>query len=140
LRRIEFDWRGDAGLSMLPRFQFEMQMYRHSVASLGVEFSVTEIDNPDLTGSVTYTVLFEVEDGSPESQQMERALKMLAARVAPVTLYPFCREALVSMAHRAGLMDFVPPITNVGALWTPEELDLPDPPSDDDPESVDEVG
>lgn len=132
LLHIEFDWRGDTVLSTVPQFQFELQLHRNSTASIAVDFTVTEIDNPALTSSVTYQVLFEIEDGSPESRQMEMALRMLAARVAPVTLYPFCREALVGMAHRAGLADFVPPITNVGALWTPDEVPLPAPPAEYD--------
>lgn len=127
LRHIEFDWRGDT-LSTVPQFQFELQLYRYSNESMAVDFTVTEIGVPDLIGRVTYQVVFEIEEGSPESRQMEVALRMLTARVAPVTLYPFCREALVSMAHRAGLADFVPPITNVGALWSLEEIPLPDPP------------
>ncbi len=129
LRHVAFEWRGENALSMLPRFQFGMQLYRYSFSLLGVDFTVTEIDNSDLTCSVTYHVVFEIEDGSPESHQMDRALRMLAAQVAPTTLYPFCREALVSMANRAGLTEFVLPVTNVGALWTPEGIDLPAPPA-----------
>lgn len=131
LRQIEFEWRGESAPTEPPRFQFGMQLYRYTAAMLGVDFMVTAIDNPELTAHVTYFVIFEIEEGSPESRQMDRALTMLAARVAPVTLYPFCREALVGMAQRAGMTELVPPITNVGALWSPEELTLPEPPAED---------
>lgn len=128
LRQMEFDWRGAAEPGTVPRFQFGMELYRHSAGSLGVDFTVTAVDAPGLTAQVTYGVLFEIEEGSPEGREPERALRMLAARVAPVTLYPFCREMLVSTAQRAGLTDFVLPVSNVGALWTLEEIPLPDPP------------
>ncbi|HEX6913022.1 MAG TPA: hypothetical protein VF142_21615 [Longimicrobium sp.] len=132
LHALSFQYDGSVGgeLPQPIKVQFEIGVVRLAELALGVEFTSRVIEIPELTASATYRVEFVLEPGSPEAEQPERALRLLACRIAPVTLYPFCREALTSTAQRAGLTRFVTPITNVGALWEEDEIQIP--PVDDD--------
>jgi hypothetical protein len=127
LQSLNFNYAGVAGgeLPQPIKVQFEIGVVRLAELALGVEFTSRVIDIPELTASATYRVEFVLDPESPEGMQPERALQLLACRIAPVTLYPFCREALTSTAHRAGLTKFVTPITNVGALWEEDEIEIP---------------
>jgi hypothetical protein len=136
LSNLEFSWDGvpEAAIPNPVKFEFSMGFQRFSVYELGVEFRATLEEVPDLTASAAYRVTFALDPESPEGREPEKALRQIAARMAPVTLYPFCREALVSTAQRAGLLNVNAPISNVGLLWEPGELDIPAPDEDGDEE------
>jgi hypothetical protein len=125
LRRVDFDYEPDIALPQPLNIEFMLTMLRIDERELGVELVCSVVDVPGLTASVSYGIAFQLDPESPEGHEPDRAFKMICARMAPVTLYPFCREALTSIAQRAGLTQFVAPITNVGALWTPDEIDVP---------------
>lgn len=46
-----------------------------------------------------------------------------------MTIYPFIREAIASAATKAQLPSLILPIANVGALYSPEEIEIPAPPA-----------
>jgi hypothetical protein len=132
MRRFEF--RCDDEPGRIPdgtpiKYEWGMDVYRPDHFSVGVDFSV-EVNVGGISGSATYRILFKIDKESPSAEDVETNLRTLASRVAPTTLYPFVREAFSSAAARCGI-PFVLPFENVGALFSPAEIELPSPASGD---------
>jgi hypothetical protein len=126
LHALHFDYDGTGELPQPITVQFELEVSRTDPFGIEVEFTTRVLNVEGLVAHATYRVGFMLDPRSPEGQDPEDALRKLTCRIAPVTLYPFCREALTSTAQRAGLSNFVTPITNVGALWSEEEITIPE--------------
>ncbi len=133
LSEIAFRWEGEGDESFpeSAKFEFTLAFQRFDSFQLGVEFRATVVDVPDFHAEAAFRAVFVLDPESPEGKDPDMALQLIAVRMAPVTLYPFCREALVSTAQRAGLTRFTPPIANVGLLWSPDEIEIPPPPDPD---------
>jgi preprotein translocase subunit SecB len=104
-------------------YRWELEIHRFGLLSVGVEFTVG-VEAPNLEGQTVYRLVFELLEGSPEAEQPDRALRELAARAGPVTLFPYVRETFSSAASRCGLR-FVLPFQNVGTLFSADEIELP---------------
>ena len=131
LASLHFEWTGDQervqALDELP-VEYTLRLSRIASLSLAVEFGVHIVEIEGLTASAAFRMVASLVPDSPEAQKPEIAFRQFAARVAPLAIYPFVREALTSAAVKAALPAMVLPITNVGALFAQEELQLPDPP------------
>ena len=135
LASLHFDWQG----SRAPLEQHEgslqveyvLNVYRFDRLTIGVGFGVHVVGIDELTASAVFRMTAQLDPDSPEAGEPETAFRQFAARVAPLAIYPFVREALASAAIRANLPSVVLPITNVGGIFTPDEIELPDPPEDD---------
>lgn len=54
----------------------------------------------------------------------EEAWRHIAARLAPVLLYPFVRETIVSTLKKAGLDEPIPPILDFRQVFDPDSISL----------------
>lgn len=124
MRALSFSYDGPGEIPEGTTIDYEwgLEIFPLGLLTLGVEFTVG-VKLPDLEGRTVFRLIFELLEGSPEAEQPERALRELAARTAPVTLFPFVRETFSSAAMRCGLT-FVLPFQNVGTIFTPEEISL----------------
>jgi hypothetical protein len=122
MRSLSFSYDGSGTIPEGATIDYEwgLEIFEFGPLALGVEFTVG-VKLPDLEGRTVFRLIFELIEGSPEAEQPERALRELAARTAPVTLFPFVRETFSSAAMRCGLQ-FALPFQNVGALFTPDEI------------------
>jgi hypothetical protein len=122
MRTLSFSYDGPGEIPEGETIDYEwgLEVFPFGLLTIGVEFTVG-VKLPDLEGRTVYRVIFELLEGSPEAEQPERALRELATRTAPVTLFPFVRETFSSAAMRCGLT-FVLPFQNVGTLFTPDEI------------------
>lgn len=135
LASLQFDWQGSRAAIEQREGQLEVEyvlsISRFDHLSIGVAFGIHVIGIEGLTASAIFRMTAELEPGSPEASEPETAFRQFAARIAPPAIYPFVREALASAAIKANLPWIVLPITNVGGVFTPDEIDLPDPPEED---------
>lgn len=137
MARLRFEWDGAA----LPEdaewaYGWGISVVRPSALRIGVEFMVSIEDIPGLTAEVAYRMIFDLDPDSEEAKNAEHSLRTIAARLAPVAMYPFMREALVSAANRALVTNLILPIVYVGKLFTPEELEFPDAPAETEPDTA----
>lgn len=119
----DFDWEN------IP-LSFNLGLSRFSTEQLGVELSI-EIDIPITYVIVVYRATFEIEMLDSDPDDLERELRVVAAQVAPSTLYPFIRETVTTTSVKAGLPPLVPPIINFRSLFDPTSIDLPTPPTNE---------
>lgn len=129
MRSFSFRYEGEDHLPERVPLEFEwaLEVYRAAVFSIGVDLTL-RVRADRVAGETTYRLGFRLVEGSPEASDPDRALRSLAARAAPVTLYPYMRETFNSAAMRCGI-PFVLPFQNVGALFSPEEVEVPPPPA-----------
>lgn len=107
-----------------------MEVSRPRLLEISVDFSV-KIDVGPITSLIMYTLRVQIEEGSPAAQDPEKNLRLLSARFVPITLFPYMREAFSSASIRCGIPLSLP-FQNVGALFSPEELDIPEPETEHD--------
>lgn len=124
---LEFAFTGEALPEEPLNVEFGLSLHRFGALELGVEFSVEIKEVPDLTARVAFRMIFSLVEGSPEASNPELALRLVAARMAPVAMYPFMREALASVSQKALLEPLLLPVRNIGAMWDPEGIVLPAP-------------
>lgn len=137
LASLHFEWDGSQAALTLDgpmQVDYVLNVYRFDRLSVGVGFGLHVIGIEGLTASAVFRMKAELEPDSPEASEPESAFRQFAARVAPLAIYPFVREALASAAIKANLPAVVLPITNVGGVFTPDEIELPEPPSEGDTE------
>jgi hypothetical protein len=134
LASLHFDWQGSRATieAVLDELQVEyvLNVYRFDRLTVGVGFGVHLAGIEGLTASSVFRMTVALDPASPEAIDPEMAFRQFAARVAPLSIYPFVREALASAAIRAGLPSIVLPITNVGGIFTQDEIEVPDPPGE----------
>lgn len=122
---LEFSFTGDALPDEPLNVEFGLNLHRFGALELGVEFSVEIKDVPDLAARVAFRMIYSLVEGSPEASDPDLAFRLVAARMAPVAMYPFMREALVSVSQKALLEPLLLPVRNIGALWDPGAIALP---------------
>lgn len=129
MRTLSFTYDGSGEIPSGAAIDYEwgLEVFRFEPLMVGVEFYVG-VKVADLEGHTSYRIMFELLEGSPEAESPDRAIRELAARVAPVTLFPYIREAFGSAAMRCGVQ-FTLPFQNVGTLFSPEEITMSDLPS-----------
>lgn len=133
LSRIEFEFSGQA----LPaefelNTEFGLSVHRFSLLEIGIEFSVSIVEVPELQLAAAYRMVFRLDPEFPEAKDPEKAFKQVAARLAPLAMYPFLREVLASTALKAGLPQVVLPIQNVGDLFEAESIEVPPSPTEEE--------
>lgn len=106
--------------------EFILGLNRFGFLRLGVEFGVTVEGIEGLHAQTTFRMVFTLKPESPEAKDPVKAFQGVAARLAPVAMYPWVRETLASIAMKAGVPNLVLPIRNVGGLWNPAEIEIPD--------------
>ncbi len=132
LARMDFDFGGVGMAEDTPTStEYELSIHRFAHLTAGVEFSASIVDVPELRLSATYRMVFTLAPESPEAQQPETAFQQIAARLAPLAMYPFLRETLASAAMKAGLPPIILPIQNVGALFKADDIEVSPPPEED---------
>lgn len=109
---------------------YSIALHRFTALRLGVQFGAEIVDIPDFTARAVYRMIFTLKPESPEAADPEHAFGIIIARMAPVAMYPFIREALASISQKALLPALILPVQNVGSLWKVGELELPAPPED----------
>jgi hypothetical protein len=126
LRRSRFDWEGESDPSIEGGvFEYTLGILRINELSLGVEFAVSLTQVANLVLECRHRMTVTLKPGSPEASDPDRAFRLFAATMAPRAMYPFARETMSSLVSRAYLRGFVLPITNVGLLFDPDELEIP---------------
>jgi preprotein translocase subunit SecB len=131
LHRLHFEYEPGIEIPAPVPVTFEMELTRFGPLLLGVELTASIQDQPGLTARASFRVVFAIDENGPQAEDPDHAFKSIAAQMGPTTLFPFCREVLTSAAQRAGVNDFTLPVLWVGRLWSPDELDVPPPPSDE---------
>lgn len=126
LYELVFGFDGTGVPELAGRTQYKLTLNRLKPLELGVQFGVSVVNVPGLTLRATYRMIVSLREGSPEARDPERAFRGVATRIAPVAMYPFIREALLSAAQRALLPPIILPIMNVGLLWDPKEIKVPE--------------
>lgn len=101
-----------------------LSVARFGTDEIGVELSVALRELPTFSAEVSYRARFQVRK-TEDIDDLEVALKTIATRIAPATLYPFVREAIASAAARAGLQMPVLPVLNFAAMFSASEVELP---------------
>ncbi|HEX9939013.1 MAG TPA: hypothetical protein VGB15_17865 [Longimicrobium sp.] len=138
LASLHFDWEGSrATLEQQEapmQVEYVLNLSRFNRLAMGVGFGLHVVGIEGLTASAVFRMTAELDPDSSEASEPETAFRQFAARIAPLAIYPFVREALASAAIRANLPSIVLPITNVGSVFTPDEIELPDPPSEENTE------
>lgn len=107
---------------------YTLGVHRFSLHRIGVQFGAEIAGVPDLTAKAIYRMIFTLRAGSPEAEDPEAAFATLIARMAPVAMYPFVREAFASMAQKALMPHLILPVQNIGSLWSLGEVEVPPPP------------
>lgn len=126
LYSLQFEWRGSSEPDMsTAQTEFSLGVFRFHPLKLGVQFGAAVVDVPKLTARAVFRMVISLLPDSPEAENPDVAFKQFACRVAPLTIYPFVREAITSAAMKAQLPGMVLPIANVGALFTPDEITIP---------------
>jgi hypothetical protein len=127
LHTLRFSWGGTEPPELTTsEVEYTLGLHRFGRSEIGVEFGIRIEGVPDLEAEVSYRMIVSLKDGSSEAENPDTALRQIAARLAPVAIYPFLREGLASVATRAGIRDLILPIQNVGALFSPDEISLPE--------------
>jgi hypothetical protein len=128
LREFTFKYEGTGEIPDGAPINYEwgLSLHRLGLLELGVEFTVG-VAVAGLEGRVVYRVAFELDAGSDAAAEPAKPLTVLATRLAPQILYPYVREVYSSAAHRAGV-NFTLPIQNVGALFSPDQVQIPEAP------------
>lgn len=119
------------------KVEYSLSMSRLGEFRLGVQFGITVSDIPGLTARAVYRMMVSLRPDSPEAADPEEAFEHITARLAPVAMYPFAREAFASIAQKALLRPLILPVHNVGALWKIGEIEIP-PVSNHDTDGDDE--
>lgn len=102
---------------------------RHLVARLAVEIEGPIWSNFAVAYHTGYFVRGEVKD-----DELHAVLLQLGTRSAPLVLYPFVREAVVSTAQRAGGLAVNVPMMDFSSVeWNPP-IGLPEPEGETPPE------
>jgi preprotein translocase subunit SecB len=101
-----------------------LSVARFSEDEIGVELSVGIHDLPAFDIEASYRARFQIVS-TEEFEDLETALKTVAARIAPAALYPFVRETLASTLQRAGISLPLLPVLNFGAMFEPATVELP---------------
>lgn len=114
----------DEELNAATLVQIGYGVARFSTERIGVELTVSSNENPAVSFEVAYRATFEVQGGTQDTDYVSE-LQAVTAYVASATLYPFIRETVTSLAHRAGLSKFTLPLVNFHELVKPKELDIP---------------
>lgn len=132
MTELQFSYTGPSEITEGTQIEYDwgLGVYRFSELRIGIEFTVA-IRVAELVGHTTYRIGFELVGGTAEASDPDRALRTLAARVAPTTLFPYIRETFSSAALRCGL-NLVLPFQTVGALYSPEEIELPPAPVEEE--------
>lgn len=133
LYSLRFEWKGgpDPDVSRATT-EYSLSVVRFEPLQLGIQFGATVIGIPDLEASAWFRMIVTLRPESPEAADPDRAFRQLAARVGPVAMYPFIREAIASAAMKAQLPGLVLPIANVGGLFDEDEITIPPPDADGD--------
>jgi Preprotein translocase subunit SecB len=108
-------------------------LIRTSAERLLVELSTEIKDVPSFYVHVVYRIAFHTQISDATPGELERELRVVVAQVAPATLYPFIREAVVAAMARAGLPILVLPLVNFRNIVSPKDVTIPPPPSDTQP-------
>jgi preprotein translocase subunit SecB len=110
------------------RLGFGLSVARPSVNSLGVEYGVQIAENPAFRMEIAYRATFERVPPFGEGEDQQKFWRVVAARMAPTVIYPYIRETATTLFAKAGFPPSLMPVLQVGAMFEPEDTDIPDPP------------
>jgi preprotein translocase subunit SecB len=102
----------------------ELGVARLAQDEIGVQLTVSIKEGAPFMISVAYRARFQVEP-TEELGSLDEVLRIIAARIAPGTLYPFAREAISSCLARAGMQAPLLPVLNFGSMFDPGDIELP---------------
>jgi hypothetical protein len=109
------------------RTEFDLELSRFGLRELGVQFGVKLAGLEGLEAYASFRMVFKIPENSPHVGHEENVFRALAARVGPMAMFPFIREALATAAIKAHVLGVLLPIMNVGGLYDPEQIKLPPP-------------
>lgn len=104
---------------------FTLGIGRISLDTLVVDLSVTVKNITSVKAAATYRAHFKINVNSEDSSELEQSLKRVAAQTAPAILFPYLREAMSSVATKAGLNKLILPIVNFQNQFPIEDIELP---------------
>lgn len=136
LHSLRFEWKGGTEADVRnARTEYSLGLYRFGRLRLGIQFGAAISGVPRLEARAVFRMIVTFAPDSSEAADPESAFKPFAARVGPLTMYPFVREAITSAAMKAQLTALALPVADVGALFTEDEIQIPpvDPSGDEDP-------
>jgi preprotein translocase subunit SecB len=105
--------------------QFGMALARMGREILGVELELRVPDVPGLKVRVVYRAVFEVVQAPEDEDALERQLRVLVTRTAPVFLFPFFRETVASIAQKTG-QSLMLPMVNFNSVFDPAKAIIPE--------------
>lgn len=114
---------------------FELGFLRGPDNDVGVQLTVTVRDVPGAIISAAFRATFRLETTEGEAD-VETRMKMVAGHVAPSVIYPYIREAISTVAQRAGLRSVTLPIINFSTFFSLDEIDFPPAPTEAPSEQV----
>ena len=94
-----------------------------SRAVIDVTFALRVEKAFDVT--VAHRVVFRLPADRPQPDNIEDHWRQVAARLAPVVVYPYVREVVSSVTAKAGMAAATLPVLNVGAALDPATLNMP---------------
>lgn len=106
--------------------EFTLGIGRISRDTLVVDLSVAVKNISSVKASATYRAHFQVNADSDDSSDLEQSLKRVAAQTAPAILFPYLREAMSSVATKAGLNKLILPIVNFQNQFPIDDIELPE--------------
>lgn len=109
-----------------PNLEFLLSITRVDQNKLCVLLGSSISGIPGVKAVATFRIFAEADQADPSL--LERDLKLIATRIAPMTLYPFIREVITGTLVKANLPPLVPPIVDFNTLFNQEEIVVPPPP------------
>lgn len=105
---------------------FSMATKFISEYALGVEISAEiSVKPPTVESTIVYRGVFSRPADQPPKPRDDPFWKQVAARIAPITIYPYIRETFTGLAAKAGAHPALSlPIMNVGEMWKPEAIEI----------------
>jgi preprotein translocase subunit SecB len=115
------------------RLGFGLGVVRFAEDAIGVEYMVEVAENPALRLQVVYRVGITRIQPAAEGEDTERFWQVVAAQMAPTVAYPYVRELATALITKAGFPPAFMPVLRVGAVFKPEDVDVPPPPAVEEP-------
>lgn len=98
---------------------------RVSERQFGVDFSLEFDDWKWADLHVTYRAVFEIPDDVAKERVTE-TMRRAAAAIGPIVLYPYVRQEIDGLLSRAHFKMQPLPVLNVGGMFDPEKLVVPE--------------
>ena len=126
LRSVDFERTGFKATSDALDLHVQLGTGRPAPDSLAVDLTISTEAAGLFRISISYGALFRRADpfaaGEPQKEYWQR----IAAAVAPLVLMPYIRAVFSFAVVQAGLPHVVLPLVNPQAMFTPEEVAIPD--------------